>query len=165
MKTTSTAADTALAARVTRPLSLIEIGWSTTARLSTNGDQAYAGVSWSGARPVSLSGLTEKGGTLAIGNVDLVYGAQCLTEGVAGVPVSIWQGDAAALAAGDMVLVFSGIADGCEVADEEVRISLTSENLNTLTCPRVRINAAGGFTVINASRRITVGGQVVELEQ
>lgn len=164
MKTTSSAADTALAATVTRPCSLVQIDWSAPARLSTNGDVTWNTHLWSGDRPVSLQGLTERGGRLVVGNVDLVYGAQCLTEGVSGVPVTVWQGDAAATATADFLLVFAGIADGCEIDDQQVVITLTAENLNTLTSPRVRINAAGGFTVLNATPRINVGGQIIELE-
>lgn len=165
MRSLTTATATATGAKATAPLALIRIDWSVPARLSTNGDQVWDGNGYSGTRAVRLDRLTERGGRLVIDNRDGVYGAQCLTDGVAAVPVTVWLADTSATAAADPVKVFEGLADGCEITETEVSLTLTATNLDTLTSPRRRIDAAGGFTVVTAGRRVTIGGQVVLLEE
>lgn len=167
MKTRSSALVTAHANRVTRPVSLVEIHWSVVVRLSTRGDVVWNGLGWSGSRAVRLEGMTTQGGRLRIDNHDGAYGALLLTERANGITVRVYDGDASATGdADDFKLSFEGIADGFGIDEGGyVTLPLSAQNIHTLTSPRVRIDAAGGFNTLAMSRRIVVGGQVIELEK
>lgn len=162
MRTLSSAAQAALAATITRPIYLIEIAFSSTSRLSTAGDVTWNGLDWSGGEFASVSGLSADGsgrqaGRIAIGNVDLVFGALVLNQGVSDRAVSIWGGDAAALAAGDPVLVFSGVIQSAEVSVNQVVLTLGANGSRSAFCPRRRIDSSSGFN------HLSPAGKVIQL--
>lgn len=171
MRTLSSAAQTAMAARVTRPIYLVEIAFAPVSRLSTAGDVTWNSLAWSGAQWVEVSGLSSDGSgvqraQLAIGNVDLVFGSLVLGQGVADRAVTIWGGDAAALATGDPVLVFVGAIASAEVSEQRVTLALSSIGARTQFSPRRFINASAGFnTLIAAGTQIRMGTQTYILER
>lgn len=171
MRTLSTAADAALAATITRPIALIEIGFAPTSRLSTAGDVVWAGQPWSGAQRVAVTGLSADGSgsqsaRLVIGNADLAFGALVLGQGVADRPVRIWTGDAAALADDDLTLAFDGVIESAEVTPEFVTMSLAAQGSRTLFAPRRFVGASAGFSrLIHAGTQIKIGSTTYTLER
>lgn len=171
MLTLSAAAEAAMAARVTKPLYLVEIDFDPVSRFSTFGDVAWNGLDWSGARSVEVSGLSQSGngiqsGTVTLGNVDLLIGALVLTQGVASRGVRIWGGDVAALAVGDPVMVFDGVISTPEVDMQRVTLTLTTEGVRTRMSPRRFIGPSAGFSsLIPAGTQIKFGTTVYTLER
>lgn len=171
MRTLTPAADAALAATITRPIALIEIGFAPTSRLSTAGDVTWSGYAWSGAQRVVVSGLSADGAgnqsaRIEIGNADLAFGALVLGQGIADRPVKIWTGDAAALADADLTLAFDGVIASAEVTDASVVMSLAAQGSRTLFSPRRFIGASAGFTrLIPAGTQIKIGATTYTLER
>lgn len=171
MRTLSSAAQAALAATVTRPIYLIEIAFSPVSRLSTAGDVTWNSLSWSGGERVAVSGLSADGsgrqsGRVVIGNADLVFGALVLNNGVADRAVTIWSGDAAALATGDLEMVFSGVIGSAETSIEQVVLNLTSQGSRATVCPRRRIDASSGFNHLTpAGKQLRLGNITYTLQR
>ena len=171
MRTTTPAADAALAATITRPIALIEIAFSPTSRLSTAGDVVWAGSAWSGGQRVAVSGLSADGSgnqsaRLQIGNADLAFGALVLGQGIADRAVRIWTGDAAALADDDLTLAFSGVIASAEVTPAAVTMALVAQGSRTLFAPRRFIGASAGFSrLIPAGTQIKIGATTYTLER
>jgi len=165
----SSATLTALAAQMTRPGYLVEIGWSTPSRLSSRGDTNWNSLVWIGVgvgvNNLSWDGTGEIRGNLSINNggTQTVPGAftyNTLTYGAADVPIKIWIYDAAAIATSDPVLVFDGVGDTCQVRPEKVVISFISKRSAVLFSPRQYITKDSGFSIIPASgKTIYWGGQ------
>lgn len=160
-----------MGARVTRPIYLVEVDFMPVSRLSTAGDVTWNGLSWSGARSVEVSGLSSDGtgsarAALSVGNVDLAFGTLALSQGVADRAVTIWSGDATALAAGDLVQVFAGVIQSAEVGDERVTFALGSVGSRTQFSPRRFIGPSAGFmTLLPAGTQIRMGTQTYTLER
>ena len=171
MRTLTTAADAALAATITRPIALIEIGFAPTSRLSTAGDVTWSGYAWSGAQRVVVSGLSSDGSgsqsaRVQIGNADLAFGALVLGQGIADRAVRIWTGDAAALADDDLTLAFSGVIASAEVTPAAVTMALVAQGSRTLFAPRRFIGASAGFSrLIPAGTQIKIGATTYTLER
>lgn len=141
MKTLTSALITELGLTVTRPGYLVELGYSTTLRLSTMGDVSYGGNLWAAA-DVLVSGLGNNGAgaaaaTLALGNTDNGYGALVLNEGASDIAVNIWACYAGAPA--DSVQVFAGVVNGAEISESKVTLPLVAQRNKTLYSPRVFI--------------------------
>jgi len=131
-----------LALTITRPGYLIELGYSTPIRLSTIGSVSYATYNWTSA-DAKVSGIKQDGkgnnsASLTLGNTDNFYSALILNEGASDIPVSIYAVYAGAH--GDAVQVFSGVADGAEIATDNVTMTLVAQANKTLFCPRVFIS-------------------------
>lgn len=105
MRTFSANTESEITKAITRPLYLIEIGFSTPLRLSSRGAVSYDGDSYDAAR-IELSLRSSR---LRIFNAGLLYSAQFISEKTAGVTCKIWQlyGEAP-FSAGDADLVFDG---------------------------------------------------------
>lgn len=152
---------------VTRPGYLIELGYSTTLRLSTLGNVSYAARDWVGV-DVKVSGLSQdgKGGnkaSLTLGNTDGVFGAVVLNEGASDIPVTIYACYAGA--PGDCVQVFEGVTDGAELDANKITLSLVSQANKTLFCPRVFI-APPVFNFLQPEgTKFTFGNEVYVLER
>jgi hypothetical protein len=155
----------------TTPAFLVEMDFSTTLRLSSRGDQAWNGYTWTGGRLFSVSGLKwdgkgQQSGALAIINSDLAYSALILNEGVADRRIRIWKFYGDNPAASDPVEVFYGVGDESDLSDPDmVRISLVGDNTGTINAPVRFIGPGTGFNHITpAGTRITWGGQTYTLE-
>lgn len=171
MITLTSAAQAALTARVTAPIHLIEIGFEPVSRFSTYGDVSWNGESWSGARSVKVSGLSADGSaasraTVTLGNLDLILSALVLNQGVVDRYVRIWGGSAAALAAADPVLQFSGTISYPDISDTHVILNCTSAGVRTQLSPRRFIGPSAGFnTLIPAGTKIKFGTETYVLER
>ncbi|MDD3676526.1 hypothetical protein [Thauera propionica] len=171
MRTLSAATQLATARRITRPLYLIELGFSPAARFSTAGNVAWSGTPWSGGYSVQVTGMSAdgsgtQGGRIRIGNPDGLMGALVLGQGVAGRSVRIWSGDAEALADEDPVLIFDGEMSAAEVGDDFVTLELSAYGAGTLFAPRRFIGPATGFNqLVPAGAQIRVGNVVYTLER
>lgn len=169
MRTLSTPTQTEIAKTYTDPGYLVEIAFSTVVRLSSRADVSWNGSTWL-ASNVRVDGLSSDGqgaqtGVLTLGNADNVFGALVLNEGVAGRAIKVWKFYDGATAAADPVQVFSGWGDEAEIGLTEVRISLVSESLESLSSPRNFINKANGFNHLPpAGTIINWGGQAYRLE-
>jgi hypothetical protein len=165
----------ALAAQMTRPGYLIEIGWSTPARLSSRGDLNWNSLVWVGVgaqvQGLAWDGSGEIRGTVSVANggTQTVPGAftyNALTYGVADVPIKVWIYDAAATATGDPVLVFDGVGDTAQVAPDRVVFSLVSKRAQVLFSPRQYITAEAGFRIIPPTGKLIYwGGQKYALNR
>ena len=128
MKSLSTALQTALGAPVQQPALLVEIGFSIVWRATTAATLTWNGVSWT-RRDIQVVGLQVDAltvrGSILIGNTDDAAAALLLNEGISDRTVKIWGYDAAATAAGDVVLL-SGDSVGASftLTEREARIEL-----------------------------------------
>jgi hypothetical protein len=157
---------TATAATITRPGHLIEIGFPTPVRYATVGDVEWGGLTWIGNRSIKVGQMSDAGGTLTFGNVDDAFAALVLGVGVAGRRVRLWSIDAAALAAGDPVLIFDGEADEASVEVERVTMRVVAHSAATVYSPRRFIGPSAGFThLVPAGSTITVGTTKMILER
>lgn len=156
-RTLTGAMTTAVGAPVTLPGYLVKIDFAAAVRLSSRGDVSWSSSTWA-AWDVRITGLGIDGakssqtGRLILGNTDYTIGAMALSEGVAGRPVNVWKFYTEAPAAGDPVLVFSGVADGmtCEPDSGTVTLDLQQSGGATLYCPRTYINRASGHSFVPA---------------
>lgn len=170
MRTLSSALLTELGLSVTRPGFLVQLGFSTTLRLSTMGDISWGGYTWA-ASDARINGLGQDGsagntGNLVLGNTDLAFGALVLNEGASDVPCAIWACYAGATAGGDPVQVFSGVTDGANIDANRVSLALVAQAVTTLYAPRVFINKAAGFNYLApAGTKVVVGNETFVLDR
>lgn len=149
---------------VTTPGWLVEIVWSTILRLSSRGDQAWAGYSWIGGRLGEVK--IGQSGSLDIINSDLAYSALVLNEGAADIGCRVWKFYADNPGDDDPVLMFDGVLDGADIAGDKVRLALAQDNSRTLYSPRRFIGPGTGFNHLRpAGSRFTWGGQTITLER
>lgn len=155
MRSVSTPTGNAIASQATAPAYLVQIGWSTVARLTSDGEPlTWNGYVWVPA-DITCNGLrTDSGGgqgaVMRLGNASQQWSALALNEGVSDVPVSIWAYDRAATATGDPVLVFSGVGGRCSADDDTVAIDLATQRAATLKSPRQRITRSAGYSLLPA---------------
>lgn len=156
MRSVSTPTGNAIAAATTAPAYLVQIGWSSVTRITS----ADAALTWNSAvwvpADVGLTGIgsesaSRQSASLRLGNAQQEWSALALNEGVADVPVAIWAYDRSATAAGDPVLVFSGVGGRCSLDDNSVTIELATQRAATLKSPRQRITRAAGYSLLPAS--------------
>lgn len=168
-RTLTPAQQASVAATVTTPGYLVELGYSTTLRLSSRGDQSWDGYTWTGGRLGKVSGLTSTGGgdqrgRIELVNSDLAYSALVLNEGAADIRCRVWvfYGDNPA----DASLVLDGVTDGADIAPDKVGLSVVGESMRTASFPRRIIGPSTGFNHLRPSgTRITWGGQTYVLER
>lgn len=164
------AAQAAAGRTVTRPLYLIEIGWSPVCRLSTADTLTWAGYTWSAEVACSVSGISAsqagaQAGQVQISNVDLLFGTLALAD-PANAPVRIWHAHADALALDDPQLVFEGVVDSAEVSEKSVILALGPSRSFASFAPRLTVGLDAGFSVLlPAGTRVPVGNQVFVLER
>ena len=167
MKTLTAEMLAEIGADVKRPGYLIELGYSTTLRLSTMGDVSFAGQVWA-ATDVKVSGVSSDGrgsntATLALGNTDGAYGVLVLTEGASEIPVTIYVCYAGAPAAA--MHGFFGVTDGAEISESTVTLTLSAQRNKTLYSPRVFINKPVFNFLQPAGTKIVWGSETFVLER
>lgn len=157
---------------VTRPGLLVEIAFPVVMRLSSMGDVAWDGKTWTGAdievRGVAQSPMGDGAGapTLMWGNTDLAAGALVLTHGVDDRAVRVWAVYAGALALADAVMIFDGVGDAFGVDERSVSIRLSTEAARVRRLPHRFVSPATGFNHLQpAGTRIVLGGQTYVLER
>ncbi len=167
MKTLTPALLAELALSVTRPGYLIELGYSTTLRLSTMGDISYGSYNWAAA-DAKLSGIGADGkgsntARLALGNTDGAYGALVLNEGAADIACTIYACYAGAPT--DAVQLFAGVTDGADISEHTVTLTLSAQRNKTLYCPRVFISKPTFNYLQPAGSKIVWGAETFVLER
>ncbi|MDD3675882.1 hypothetical protein [Thauera propionica] len=171
MRTLTDAALSAAAGTVTKPLYLIEIGFTPALRLSTRGDVTWNALAWSGGEAIAVSSLDADGsgwqsGTIQIGNLDDYVGTLILAQGVADRPVMVWKADGTALDVADPVLVFDGVATSADVDTSRVSLSLAGAGTRSAFAPRRVIGPASGFSfLLPAGTKIKIGATTYTLER
>jgi hypothetical protein len=161
---------TELGLSVTRPGYLIELGYSSTLRLSTMGDISWGGHAWSAA-DAKVSGIGQDGsgantGTLQLGNIDDAFGSLVLNEGASDIAVAIHACYAGATAFGDPVQIFEGVTNGAEIDSRKVTLQLVAQGNRTLYSPRVFVNKAAGFNFLQpAGTKIFANGETFVLSR
>ena len=169
MKTLTAALLTELGLSVTRPGYLVQLGYSTTLRLSTMGTISWAGQTWAAA-DLKVSGIGQDGsgaggGSLMLGNTDGAYGALVLNEGASDIAATVWACYAGAAASGDPVQVFAGVIDGAEIAADKVTLTLAPQRNGTLHSPRVFISKPTFNFLQPAGTKVIVGAETFVLER
>lgn len=168
MRTLNGTLITELGLTITRPGYLVEIGFSTTLRLSTLGDISYNGYTWVSS-DIKVSGLKrdERGnqaGSLSIGNADLAFGALLLNEGIADKSVKVWSVWAGAPSYAQ--LEFDGIGDDADMVGLRVSVKLATDARRYAYSPRRFIAPATGFNVLlPAGTKMAIGGTSIVLER
>jgi hypothetical protein len=165
----SSATLTALAAQMTSPGYLLQIGWPTPARLSSRGDTSWNSQVWVGTgfvvQGLAWDGSGDMRGVISLNNggTQSVYGDfsyNALTYGAADVPIQIWIYDKAALATPDPVAVFDGVGDTCQIEAAKVQIQFAAKRSNVLYSPRQYITAEAGFSIVPPDGKVIYwGGQ------
>lgn len=166
MKTLTAATALEAAARIKRPLWLVQIDFAAPVRLCSWGDVAWNGHDWIGADLrvdlVESGPNGEQGGSIELGNTDLAWSALILAEGVADRPISIWGAYAGAIAADDPLHVFDGVGDDAEIGPDRCRISLSSASAARIKSPR---EFGGDFTLVQpAGTVVNFNGERYVLE-
>lgn len=127
---------TAIAAPLTAPRYLIELGFSATLRHSTREAVTWNALTWvqAGAR---VERYDEKQAVVSLSNADLAAGAIVLGEGVKGKPVTIWKlyGNSP-FAVDDAVELFTGYMDNYSIQGIRVQINCTRQSIATSHSPR-----------------------------
>lgn len=166
MRTLTVTMESSVNSTVTKPGYLIEIGFSTTLRFSTLGDVTWAGNAFSGARSISVRGLTDAAGTIEFGNADDGLTALLLNEGVADKSVRVWVADANALGDDDPVLIFDGVGDEVTVSTEKATVTLAAPSSQVLMSPRRFVGPSSGFNYLTpAGTTVKIGNTTLTLER
>ena len=166
----------ALAAQMTQPGYLVEIGWvGSVVRLSSRGDKNWNSLVWVGVG-AAVSGLSWDGTGEMRGSIQVLNGgtntvsgdftALAVALGVADIPIKVWIFDGAALAVGDPFLVVDGFGDNCTIDPAKVVFNFTSKRARTQFSPRRYICAEQGFSIIPPEgKRLDWGGQIYVLNR
>lgn len=166
MRTLSTALAAEAALTITSPGYLVELGFSTPVRLSTLGDISWGGHTWLSGYKIEVQGLgwsLSAQPKIALGNLDLTFGALVLNEGAADKSVKIWAVYAGAPS--DAVALFDGVADTAEIGDAVI-LSLAQRGSRTLYSPRRFVGPSSGINHLRpANTRISLGGATYVLQR
>lgn len=166
MRAVSVNTATAVSSVRTAPGYLVEIGFTTPSRFSSQGDVDWNGYSWSGGRFLNVNQLSFQGGTLEIGNLDNILTALCLNEGIADRSIKIWKFDRSAIGDDDPVMMFDGVGDELNITLESVSITLAPYATTTLYSPRAFIGPSSGFNyLIPSGTIISAGNKTLKLER
>lgn len=168
MRTLSAALQSALGGPVQRPAWLVELGMSSTVRLSSYGNVSWNGQSWTAA-DLDVSGLKvgalQAAGALVFGNADDAFGALFLNEGPTDKTVKIWGYDAAATAANDPVQLLDAVGAGAQIGTREVRVGLR-DAVEYRLGPRAIVAPEYGFhLLLPAGRTLMINGVSITLHQ
>lgn len=147
----------------------VEIHFSTILRLSSRNDQSWNGFTWTGGRIAKVGGLKWDGkgqhsGFIDLLDVDTLYTALILNEGIAGRLVRTWKFYGDNPAPSDPVEVFYGEGNEADLSNPAIaHITLIGKTPDS--SPRRVIGPATGFNHITpAGTSITWGGQTIKLE-
>ena len=168
MRTLTPAMQAATEARITRPLHLVRIDSTPVLRFCTLATLTLMGESWQTAG-LQITGLGGDGSpTLVFTDPDGAIATAVLQGLLDDVPVTIWSGDAQALADADPVIQWQGATDGASIdpASSRVSISLSAAPSAALYAPRLLYGPAMGMhTMIPAGAVIKVGDKTYTVER
>jgi hypothetical protein len=156
MRTPSTPTGNAIAADNTAPAHLVQIGWSTVTRITSDSESLpWNGYVWVPAdlevSELKWENAGQQAATMRLGNASQQWSALALNDGAADVPIMVWTYDRSATATADPVLVFSGVGGRCGADEDTVTIELATQRANTLKSPRQRISRSAGYSLLPAA--------------
>ena len=168
MRTLTAALEAAVGGSVTKPGFLVQIDWSTPARLSSRGTFTWNSQTWTSAA-IDTSGVRvdniKVSGTLELGNADNQWGAMVLTYGIAGIPITVYGFDAGAVAAtDDVVLLASAVGGKAAVGTDKVKVSLR-EATSFVYTPRTYVRYPDFTVLIPAGTTFRVNDQIFKIER
>lgn len=170
MKTLSQSVQTSLEASVTRPIVLVEMGFSVTVRFCSGGDLRWNGQDWEGGRlahgSVRLSPANAGGaqGALSLANHDNAISAIILSEGGSGKSVSIWYlYGTPPYATDEAIQVFEGVIDGVSGLGDVAKITILSAGMVQWT-PRIQYTFDRFNHMTPPGTEISWGGEKYILE-
>jgi len=156
----------AIAGKITRPAYLIEMAFSTLLRYSTGTLSSWNGNVWIPVKADIALGMGGDRAGISIWDYDATLRTLLLLEGVTDREVKVWQYDDNAVGPLDPALVFSGVGTGSRIAQGSVNIELAVLNSGKMLCPRERICAATGFSIlVEAGTLIPWGSKVLKVER
>jgi len=168
MRTLTPSMQAATAARVTRPFHLVRFDASPPLRFCTLQNLTILGADWLQV-DMQISGLAGSGTpSIAFGDPDGAMATAVLQGLLDDVPVTIWTGDAAALADADPVIQWQGATDGASIdpASGRVSVSLSVAPSAALYAPRLLYGPSMGMgTMIPAGAVIRVGDKTYTVER
>ena len=167
MRTLTPAMQAATAARITRPLHLVQLDSTPPLRFCTLQTLTHMGASWQEAG-LQINGLGGDGApSLVFTDPDGAIAAAVLQGLLDDVPVTVWAGDAAALADTDPVIVWQGATDGASIDPAgRVTLNLSSAPSVALYAPRLFYGPALGMnTMIPAGAVVKVGDKTYTVER
>ena len=167
MRTLTPAMQAATAARITRPLHLVQLDSTPPLRFCTLQTLTLMGASWQEAG-LQINGLGGDGApSLVFTDPDGAIAAAVLQGLLDDVPVTVWAGDAAALADTDPVIVWQGATDGASIDPAgRVTLNLSSAPSVALYAPRLFYGPALGMnTMIPAGAVVKVGDKTYTVER
>ena len=167
MLTLTPAMQAATTARITRPLHLVRIDATPPLRFCTLQTLTLMGESWQEAG-LQISGLGGDGApSLVFTDPDSAIATAVLQGLLDDAAVTLWAGDAAALADTDPVIVWQGATDGASIDPAgRVTLNLSTATAATLYAPRLLYGPALGMnTMIPAGAVIKVGDNTYTVER
>lgn len=167
MRTLTPAMQAATAARITRPLHLVQLDSTPPLRFCTLQTLTLMGASWQEAG-LQINGLGGDGApSLVFTDPDGALATAVLQGLLDDVPVTVWAGDAAALADTDPVIVWQGATDGASIDPAgRVTLNLSSAPSIALYAPRLFYGPALGMnTMIPAGAVVKVGDKTYTVER
>lgn len=167
MRTLTPAMQAATAARITRPLHLVQLDSTPPLRFCTLQTLTLMGASWQEAG-LQINGLGGDGApSLVFTDPDGAIATAVLQGLLDDVPVTVWAGDAAALADTDPVIVWQGATDGASIDPAgRVTLNLSSAPSIALYAPRLFYGPALGMnTMIPAGAVVKVGDKTYTVER
>ena len=167
MRTLTPAMQAATAARITRPLHLVQLDSTPPLRFCTLQTLTLMGASWQEAG-LQINGLGGDGApSLVFTDPDGAIATAVLQGLLDDVPVTVWAGDAAALADTDPVIVWQGATDGASIDPAgRVTLNLSSAPSVALYAPRLFYGPALGMnTMIPAGAVVKVGDKTYTVER
>ena len=140
MRSLSSPTLTATVQTITEPRWFLELGFSTTIRLSANGAMTWNALSWADGA-FTVSGLTwgnsiDQSVSINFDDADNVIAAFVLNEEIADRTCKLWIFDAKATATGDPVLVFDGVCDSANGGNGGLKLAAKRLNSKTVEIPR-----------------------------
>ena len=167
MRTLTPAMQAATAARITRPLHLVQLDSTPPLRFCTLQTLTLMGASWQEAG-LQINGLGGDGApALVFTDPDGALATAVLQGLLDDVPVTVWAGDAAALADTYPVIVWQGATDGASIDPAgRVTLNLSSAPSIALYAPRLFYGPALGMnTMIPAGAVVKVGDKTYTVER
>ena len=149
-----------IAASVTAPGYLIELGFSPVRYFSTRGLQTWAAQTW-----VSGSWLYSDG-KLTVPEGDPALTKLILSQGTVGRSVRVWIFCGATATDANTQLLFDGYADGATALTDSIELPLFDTAAAFMFAPRKRIRADTGFSQLpHAGMKIKWGNVTIRLNE
>jgi hypothetical protein len=156
----------AITGKITRPAYLIEIAFSNFVRYSTGKLTDWDSKVWLAVKADIALGMGGDHATISFWDHDKTIRTLFLLEGATDRIVRIWQYDDSAIGPVDPTLVFSGVTTGSRIAQGRVNLNLAVAASGVMLCPRERICAAMGFSIlVEAGTQIPWGTKILKVER